>query len=1081
MNGSFDDTMDMCSIPQHDVPSKKLTSELISDKCVDESSNSMSDNISNSSNDYPNSNDVDFGSENSKNCDKVPNSINVRSCERKVPGVVNMNITETSNSNECSNKDHISDTKVMDCEKLSEVNRNVSSDVHSKHSIHIAECEDKNGDHRKMCELQKVSIKNNKCEASNDERNVDVNVLDKTPINKVDILAHSPSASNLKLEDELCKLPSVTSEPSQKKIMENTRCDNRCSESTDTKTCSDSTDTKTCSDLEEEEEYEDEVDSEACNTKTQRRQIHGLDGILNDSGNLEENSNPASEVDPLNVTDITLQLCNNTMEVDESINSSVEQLSNSEDVESVEDPLKLGENYAELHQGNSSVDISEKIIGIDEDASKFSYMRGRRGNVGFVKMGEEKIIGVEEDSVNIVSIENDDGGNTDNENNSECAMTGNEDNESVHAFDKQNDAEEGDPKADYDSPGKIKKARKSVVSNLTPRRSSRNLNKQKSYIEKEDDPDIQEISPVDPLACHDPLRDDKENNKSRHSKKTIVVSDTKRLVEIAAGTKHMKGKKEPTLVIIDTNSILSGKGPIPLSQPQESSLAGPSTSPYSVLPVALPAQGMYPRMNNPVLPHHRSAPQPPPPPSQPQILPTLTDDMYVVEAPSFIVPYVYEKPPIKPLKEFIEKLGKQIEKEKLEKEKSKAKLVSIEQSKDNGNQLSNNIGQNQTTADVPESNQNDIGKDVPVREEMEDDNDDIKESSGSTSDVLRKEIEKTGDTDFKSIEKDKEKNSLAKLADKLESIGKVSSQSEDEKEKTDSKDDEKSGKHTSYFENPLGKFFMQIGVNLVQEYVQTDLLRSQKRKRDREGGKPGTVTQFAINSLLKNLEFSKENNEPFHLEQKKCEYCNFKTESSLVMAQHLETPHMRNYVYRCNFCPLELRSPHEILLHMVEEHNVRGRLERAPAFHQCPNCPFEDNQKGKLSRHLISCSKKHKPEKNQEPPPDWEPPAKIPRVSRNRPSSLGLGAAAYQAAMAQKAYSQHPLLPKLIQGAPIPPPVGGLARGRGRPPLHSRYYSQDLRSTPAAPPQPRQVSPAQLRQGKLLLSTIFIILTTKQN
>lgn len=192
---------------------------------------------------------------------------------------------------------------------------------------------------------------------------------------------------------------------------------------------------------------------------------------------------------------------------------------------------------------------------------------------------------------------------------------------------------------------------------------------------------------------------------------------------------------------------------------------------------------------------------------------------------------------------------------------------------------------------------------------------------------------------------------------------------------TEKREERKGG--GTYFDLPLGKFFIQIGVNLVQEFVQTDLLRTQKRKQGK--GQPSAETQHAINSLIKNLEFSKENNEPFHLELKKCEFCNFKTESSLAMQHHLETPHMRNYVYKCNFCPLEVRSPHDILFHMEAEHNTRGRLERGPAFHQCPNCPFEDNQKGKLTRHIIACTKKFRPERNLEPAADWEPPAKIPR------------------------------------------------------------------------------------------------------
>jgi len=240
---------------------------------------------------------------------------------------------------------------------------------------------------------------------------------------------------------------------------------------------------------------------------------------------------------------------------------------------------------------------------------------------------------------------------------------------------------------------------------------------------------------------------------------------------------------------------------------------------------------------------------------------------------------------------------------------------------------------------------------------------------------------------------------------------------------------------------------MQIGMNLVQEYVQTDLLRTQKRKQGK--GSTSAETQLAINSLIKNLEFSKENNEPFHLEMKKCEFCSFKTESTLVMQHHLETPHMRNYVYKCNFCPMEVRSPHDILYHMQAEHNTRGRLERGPAFHQCPNCPFEDNQKGKLTRHILACTKKFRPERNLEPAVDWEPPAKIPRLNRTRP--VGPTTPNALAAMAMSAKGPQPLLPKLL-----PAPITG--RGRGRPPMQPRY--SDLKTLrPGA---------TTMRQGKVL-------------
>ncbi|CAL7935546.1 unnamed protein product [Xylocopa violacea] len=541
---------------------------------------------------------------------------------------------------------------------------------------------------------------------------------------------------------------------------------------------------------------------------------------------------------------------------------------------------------------------------------------------------------------------------------------------------------------------KQRKSRKQVdLSSITPRRSSRNI-KRTSYIEKEveeevedDGSDIEEIKMEDPLAGIDCK--DKENSKLKSpvkssGKTTIVVNDTKRLVEIAAGSKSVKGgKKEPTLVIIDTNSILSGRGGVPVSSSKSHHNVS-STSSFSVVPMGMTTQTMYPNMRTTITPvpmTSKTAQLSPKttsmttvtPTVTPPILPTLTDDMFVVEAPSFIVPYVYEKPPLKPLKEFVTKLEKCLEEQEREESRS------VEENKG---------------------------------EECEEDSLDMSQKNKDKSD----ESENEGSSKSKKDGEDRGDNSLDITEPGFSSIS----------DKQDIRQDDRN-KILTYFDLPLGKFFMQIGMNLVQEYVQTDLLRTQKRKQGK--GSTSAETQIAINSLIKNLEFSKENNEPFHLELKKCEFCNFKTESTLVMQHHLETPHMRNYVYKCNFCPIEVRSPHDILFHMEAEHNTRGRLERGPAFHQCPNCPFEDNQKGKLTRHILACTKKFRPEKNLEPAADWEPPAKIPRLNRTRPVGPTNPSAL---AMAMGSKGPQPLLPKLL-----PAPITG--RGRGRPPMQPRY------------------------------------------
>lgn len=113
---------------------------------------------------------------------------------------------------------------------------------------------------------------------------------------------------------------------------------------------------------------------------------------------------------------------------------------------------------------------------------------------------------------------------------------------------------------------------------------------------------------------------------------------------------------------------------------------------------------------------------------------------------------------------------------------------------------------------------------------------------------------------------------------------------------------------------------------------------------------------------------------------------------------------------------------------------------RAPAYHQCPNCPFEDNSKGKLSRHLQGCQKRFRLEKNLEAPTEWDTPAKLPKLPKNRlipPGSLNQALMAANQLHNQK---QYPVMnskymqqgskvgmPPLMQ-APKSKPVPGLIR-----------------------------------------------------
>lgn len=1012
VNGSCEEEMEVCgNVPQR--VTKSLASDVMSDKSIDISENSLSDNASNCSKDFNNAENfsVDEGEDL-----KVPNSKSLSES-----GMCKDLGTEVPREDE--EEDEEEEGEEGDDDDEADDDGDDDNEDEMKDSI------DENADKNDDTEAEESGLGDNETEGGvSDEEAMDTDIIKDIPC---------PSDNHVRSR--------------------------KSSLGSDAESCGDDDgDHDMSEDSKDELLASREKDKDSCNLDSKALDDEYKENVSDDS----KRSETANHVDSCKETAVSAK--------------------------------KGDSSKREFLRSEIEGDVSKKV----SDGSKEDLNQGNTPHLDIEEISNDSI----KSSKSVKSPRNEN-----SEGNIEAAEKEGEK--------KDGDADASDSKSG-DTSAKVKKSRKSApVLNVTPRRSSRNLCKaQKSYVEKEEDPDIEEITPEDPLAdplSADPFRDDKENTKTRNTRKTtIVVNDTKRLVEIAAGTKGMKGgKKEPTLVIIDTNSILSGRGPIPVSQgPPHSSKASPahtgtssvsapssSSSGYSVLPVAVPAQGMYPshssmRMSSPAL--H----PPPPAPKPPQILPTLTDDMYVVEAPSFIVPYVYEKPPITPLKEYIEKLGKEIEemkeKEKQEREEREGKENNEkeETEEENKGKERDAGGDKVAVAEEGESNSEDTErhskeedaeseekknstnggsadtKDSPDASQNKSKGEGKDECSGKN--VKTKENEAVSESQVKADEgqSGEEKRDSEDLKSGGENTNKSGSEtqtsasvpSEDKKDKVADppKPEEKSNKPPTYFDNPLGKFFMQIGVNLVQEYVQTDLLRSQKRKRDRDGGKGGAVAQFAINSLLKNLELSKENNEPFHLEQKKCEYCSFKTESSLVMAQHLETPHMRNYVYRCNFCPLEVRSPHDILFHMEAEHNVRGRLERAPAFHQCPNCPFEDNQKGKLTRHLLSCAKKYKPERNQEPS-DWEPPAKIPRISRNRPSSLGLGAAAYQAMAGKQVQSHHPLLPKLVPAPSLT--SSGMGRGRGRPPIHARYHMPDMK----VPPQ-RGVASPQIRQSKCI-------------
>ncbi|KAF5276502.1 hypothetical protein FQA39_LY06571 [Lamprigera yunnana] len=411
-------------------------------------------------------------------------------------------------------------------------------------------------------------------------------------------------------------------------------------------------------------------------------------------------------------------------------------------------------------------------------------------------------------------------------------------------------------------------------------------------IDSSEGSDVEEVFLQDPLSITDEqLGTKKLQAKETHQQHSTIV------------VKKNDNKEAPTFVVIDSNYLRPGrctsvvhKQKLPDLNKTVSALRFPVESTY----LAKTPTKLSKPTNIAFTKGSFTSPKS-------KILPTLTDDMCVVEAPSFITPYVYEKPPVKELKCFIKMLENEL-------------------------QETNN------------SNRSNEKKD-------EDDNKD--------SDVI--------------IINDNEKDLKLKMSPRSV-INPVALTSNIQKQST-------------YFDSALGKFFVDIGLNVIQESIQADLLKQQKNNYKCESGENSNA-----NSLTGNLQISRENNESHHRRLKKCKFCNFKTESALVMAFHLESPHFVNHLFFCNFCSFAIRSPHQILLHIKMKHGIQGRLE-SPRTYQCPNCPYEDNQKSRVSKHFGSCLRKFETYRNLEPPLDFEPPAKICKTPKGKLHVVNSGAA----------------------------------------------------------------------------------------
>lgn len=250
----------------------------------------------------------------------------------------------------------------------------------------------------------------------------------------------------------------------------------------------------------------------------------------------------------------------------------------------------------------------------------------------------------------------------------------------------------------------------------------------------------------------------------------------------------------------------------------------------------------------------------------------------------------------------------------------------------------------------------------------------------------------------------------------------------------------KSGKTKTFFDTALGQFFVDIGLSQVQQWVQAEIYKSEKRKLDR--GWKTKDRERMVKSLQKTLEEIKQKNSPFAFSMKRCKRCNFTTESEIVMERHLETIHINGAKMLCSFCSFESTDPSQIFQHLFSQHKAFGRLERPPNTHMCPMCPFEDSAKARVTRHTWKCAKTFVPEKNLCPSPDFEPPAKRIRHVASVATLKAMRAGVDKSEVAATGTSSTQLQNRSCTSLLTPL----LAQQRGPPPI--RPKPGDLRLTP---------------------------------
>lgn len=165
-----------------------------------------------------------------------------------------------------------------------------------------------------------------------------------------------------------------------------------------------------------------------------------------------------------------------------------------------------------------------------------------------------------------------------------------------------------------------------------------------------------------------------------------------------------------------------------------------------------------------------------------------------------------------------------------------------------------------------------------------------------------------------------------------------------------------------FFSSSAGNFLITLGLSRVKQWYHKDIINQTRKQIHKDGELDDLVEELKSQQEMFNE--CRHANSAFIFSMDKCEFCEFKTESRLVLQGHLSFPHLTSRrEYKCNYCQFATRDSKQIVIHTQALHDKHCRIEMPPQLYECPVCPYESGVKSKAATHITKCLKFFNPER----------------------------------------------------------------------------------------------------------------------